>query len=310
MPFFWKKKVLLAKIEAAYGTDPIPTGGANAILATDIKLSPMEGQDTSRELDMPWLGGQKTIPTDLYQKLSFKVELQPSGALGVAPGWGPLLRACGCAQSIAAGVSVTYNPISSAMESATFYLHIDGSRFLLTGARGNAKFTVNPQGIPYIEFEYTGLWLAASATADAVPTLTGFINPQIASKANTPVFTVGGQALIMRQFMMDLGNQVERRFLINDHSVLITDRAESIETTVEAIALGTLNPFALAAAQSTVAVVLQHGTTAGNRATLNVSAAQVMRTPNLENNQNIVEWPLRLTPLPTAGNDQWTLVLT
>lgn len=310
MAFFWNKKVLLAKLEASYGTDPTLTGAANAILAIDIKLSAMEGQDTSRELDTPWLGAQRTIPTDLYQKLSFKVELQTGGALGVAPGWGPLLRACGCAQTISAGVSVTYNPISTAMESATLYLHVDGSRYILKGARGNAKFTVNPQGIPYIEFEFTGLWEAASTAADAVPTLTGFINPVIASKTNTPVFTVAGQALVMRQFVMDLGNEVERRFLINDHSVLITDRAESIETTVEAVALSTWNPFALAASQSTAAVVLQHGTVAGNRATLNVPVAQVMRTPNLENNQKIVEWPLRLTPIPTAGNDQWTLVLT
>ena len=310
MPQFWNKKVLLAKIEATYGTDPTLTGAANAILATDIKLSPMDGQDTSRELDQPWLGAQRTIPTDLYQKLSFKVELQPSGSLGVAPAWGPLLRACGCAQTISAGVSVTYNPISAAMESATFYLHIDGTRFIMKGARGNAKFTLNPQAIPYIEFEFTGLWEAASAAADAVPTLTGFINPQVASKTNTPVFTVAGQALIMRQFMMDLGNQVERRFLINDHAVLITDRAESIETTVEAVALGTWNPFALASTQSTAVLALQHGLTVGNRATLNVPAAQVMRTANLENSQKIVEWPLRLTPIPTVGNDQWTLVLT
>ena len=310
MAFFWNKKVLLAKLEASYGTDPTLTGAANAMLATDIKLSAMEGQDTSRELDTPWLGAQRTIPTDLYQKLSFKVELQTGGALGVAPAWGPLLRACGCAQTISAGVSVTYNPISSAMESATLYLHVDGSRYILKGARGNAKFTVNPQGIPYIEFEFTGLWEAASTAADAVPTLTGFVNPLIASKTNTPVFTVAGQALVMRQFMMNLGNEVERRFLINDHSVLITDRAESIETTVEAVALSTWNPFALAASQSTAAIVLQHGTTAGSRVTLNVPVAQVMRTPNLENNQKIVEWPLRLTPTPTAGNDQWTLVLT
>ena len=310
MPQYWNKKVLLAKIEATYGTDPVPTGGANAILATDIKLSPMEGQDLSRMLDTAWLGAQRTIPADLYQKISFKVELAPAGALGVAPAWGPLLRACAVAQTISALVSVTFNPVSAAHESVAIYLHNDGSRFRMLGARGNARFTVGPQGIPYIDFEFMGLWEAASAVADATPTLTGFLAPVIASKTNTPVFTVGGQALVMRQFMMDLGNEVERRFLINSESVIIVDKAETVETTVEAIALGTWNPFALAAAQTTVAIALQHGTTAGNRATLNVPTAQVMRTPNLENNQKITEWPLRLTPIPTAGNDQWTLVLT
>jgi hypothetical protein len=103
---------------------------------------------------------------------------------------------------------------------------------------------------------------------------------------------------------------VERRFLINSDSVIITDRAEKIETRVEAVALATLNPVALAAAQSTVAIVLTHGTVAGSRVTLNVPVAQMMRLSGLESSQNIVEWPLMLAPLPTAGNDQWTLVLT
>lgn len=310
MAFYWNKKVLLAKIETVYGTDAVATGAANAILATEIKLSPMEGQDVSRNLDTPWLGAQQTIPADLHMKLAFRVEMQTAAALGVAPGWGPLLRACAVAQTISAGVSVTYNPISSGHESVSMSMHIDGTRYRMLGTRGNAKFMVNPQGIPYIDFEFWGLWEVAAAVADPVPTLTGFLAPTLASAANTPIFTVAGNALPMRQFTMDLGNAVERRFLINSHSIIITDRADMIETSVEAIALGTWNPFAVAAAQGKVAVVLQHGTVAGSKLTLNVPSAQVMRAAGLEQNQNIVEWPLKLTPIPTAGNDQWTLVLT
>lgn len=310
MAYYWNKKVLLAKIETTYGTDAVATGAANAILATDIKISPMEGQDVSRELDTPWLGAQATIPADLHVKMSFRVEMQASGTLGTAPAWGPLLRACGVAQTISAGVSVTYNPVSSNHESVSMSLHIDGTRYRMLGARGTAKFTVNPQGIPYIDFEFWGLWEAAAAIADPTPTLTAFINPLLASKTNTPVFTVAGNALPMRSFTMDLANSVERRFLINSHSIIIVDRADMIETSVEAIDLGTWNPFAVAAAQTKVAVVLNHGTVVGARLALNAPTAQVMRTPSLEQNQKIVEWPLKLTPIPTAGNDQWTLVLT
>jgi hypothetical protein len=307
---FWRSKVLLAKIETTYATDPVPTGAANAILAIDVKISPMEGQDVPRELDLPYFGGQRSIPADLYQKIAFKVEMQASGALGTVPGWGVLLRACGAAQVISAGVSVTYNPISTAQESVTLYLAVDGTRYVMRGARGNAKFTMDAQGIPYIEFEFMGLWQAATAVANPVATLTGFINPLVVSATNTPTFTVGGVALVTKSFMMDLGNEVERRFLINSDSIIITDRAEKIEARVEAVALATLNPVALAAAQSTVAIVLTHGTAAGSRVTLNVPVAQMMRLSGLESSQNIVEWPLMLAPLPTAGNDQWTLVLT
>ena len=307
---FSKLKVTLAKIETTYGVDSIPTGAANAILAIDLKISPMEGQDVSRMLDLPYFGAQRTIPAELYQKLTFKVEIQASGALGVAPAWGVLLRACGVAQVVAAGVSVTYNPISLAQESATIYVHIDGTRFRMTGARGNAKFSLDAQGIPYTEFEFMGLWQVATDVANPAAVLTGFLAPTVASRANTPVLTIGGVAAVTKSFMMDFGNAVERRFLINSDSIIITDREESIECRIEAVPLATLNPFALAAAQGTVAIVLQHGTVAGSRVTLNVPVAQMMRVSGIENSQNIVEWPLSLTPIPTAGNDQWTLVCT
>lgn len=306
---FWKQKVLLAKLETVYGTDPVATGAANAILGIDVKLSPMEGQDVSRMVDLPYFGAQRTIPAELYQKLAFKVELQASGSLGVAPAWGPLLRACGVAQAVVATTSVTYNPISQSQESITISMHIDGTRYRLQGARGNAKFSLDAQGIPYIEFEFTGLWQPAGDVPNPVAVLTGFANPTIVSKTNTPVFTVGGVALVAKGFMMDMGNQVERRFLINSDSIMITDRAESIECRVEAVPLATLNPFALAAAQSTVAVALTHGTTAGLRSALSVPLAQMMRTASIEQSQNIVEWPLAMTPIPNVGNDQWSLLL-
>ena len=91
----WRNKILLAKIETTYGVDAVPVAATNGILATDVKLQPMEGTDVSRDLDLPYFGAQGTIPNELNAKLSFKVELAPSGSAGTVPGWGPLLRACG-----------------------------------------------------------------------------------------------------------------------------------------------------------------------------------------------------------------------
>jgi hypothetical protein len=310
MPIFLRSRILLSKIETTYGTDPAPTGAANAVLAVDIKLMPMEGQDLSRELDLPYLSAEPTIPADLHMKMSFKVELAPSGAAGVAPAWGPLLRACGCAQTIVAATSVTYNPVSSGHESGTFYFWLGTTQYKMLGARGNAKFTVGASAIPYIEFEFTGLFAVAGEVARSMPTLTSFQRPLAVSKTNTPVFTLGGTALVMRQFNLDLGNQIEPRFLINSESILLVDRAEKLSVTVEAEPLTTINPYQMAAGAATTAVVLQHGVLAGARATINVPLAQMQRPAGLEQTQNIVEWPLSLIPLANTGNDQWTLVLS
>ena len=91
---------------------------------------------------------------------------------------------------------------------------------------------------------------------------------------------------------------------------MLVDRAEKDNTTVEAEPMTLMNPYQLAAAQTTQAIVLQQGVAAGARATINVPMAQLQRPAGLEQAQNIVEWPLSLIPLPNAGNDQWTLVLT
>lgn len=309
-PLLWRSKILLAKIETVYGTDAVPTPAANAILATDVKLLPMEGTDVSRDLDLPYIGPQGTIPNELHAKLSFKVELAPSGTAGTAPAWGTLLRACGCAQTINAATSVVYNPITDSHESATFYLWIGSTRYVLLGARGTARFTINAQGIPYIEFEFTGLFTQPSEQARTTPTLTAFQKPRVASTANTPTFTINAVAMVMRSFELDLRNKVENRFLVGAEAILITQREDMIKTQVEAQPLTSFNPFTLAAAQTAVAVNLVHGTGAGNIATLAAAAAQMQRPQGLENAQDIKEWPLSLMPLPTAGNDQWTLTLT
>ncbi|NEX47601.1 phage tail tube protein [Pseudotabrizicola algicola] len=312
MPLKWKSKVLLAKIEAEYGTDATPTGADNAILATEVRLTPMEGQDVNRNLELPWLGAQASIPTELHAKLAFRVEMTPSGTVGTAPAWGVLLRGCAIAEVITAATSVAYNPVTNGHESVTLYLWIAGTQYRLRGARGTCTLRVNAQGIPYLEFEFTGLWSKPTEVVQPTPALAAQLanKPRVGTTANTPVYTYNAVPLVMRSFALNFGNAVETRFLIGSESILITDKAETIETTVEAVPLTTLDPFALAESQTAAALALTHGIVAGRIASLAVPAAQMQRLQSLENQQNIKEWPLRMVPLPVTGNDQWTLTLT
>jgi tail tube protein len=310
MPIKWKTKILLAKIEATYGVDAAPTGAANAILATDVIWTPMEGSDVSRDLETPYMGAQGTIPIELHAKLAFKVELSPSGSAGTAPAWGPLLRACAVAEVITAGVSVAYNPVSDNHESLSMHLWIDGTRYVMVGGRGNCSIMVNAQGVPYLEFEFTGLYSTPAETARVTPSLGAFKKPQVATNTNTPGFTINAADFVMRSCKLDLGNQVENRFLIGSEGILITDKSDVVEATIEAVQLTTFDPFTLAEAQTGVALNLVHGTGAGRITTLDVPTAQIQRPQGLLEAQGIKEWPLRFVPLPAIGNDQWTLTLT
>lgn len=308
---YFNEKIFLLGMETTYGTAPV-LAAADAILATKIRIMPMEGQDLSRDLERPHMGAQATIPVDLHAKMSFTVEILPSGTAGTAPVIGKLLRALGCAETIVAATSVTYNPVSRNHESVAVHLWIGDTRFALIGARGTGTLRINASGIPVLEVELTGLWTQPSQAARIEPDLDDQLEADVlaATTTNTPVFTVNAVGLVMRSLSLTLGNQVEPRFLIGADRVLITGRQELVETTVEAVPLGTLNPFALALARTKVPIALTHGTAAGNTVSLSVPAAQVQRLQSIEEQQGIAEWPLRLVPQPVVRNDQWTLAFT
>jgi hypothetical protein len=309
-PIRWKTKVLLAKPEATYGTDPTLTGAANAILATDIVVNPMEGEDVSRGLERPYLGAEATIPAGLRTQITFSTELAGSGVVGTVPKWGVLMRGAGFAEVISAGVSVAYAPITSAMESLYFKFWIGATLHAIKGARGTGQLALNAQGIPVIRWTFTGLWVSPSEVAAAAPTLTGFQKPLVATKVNTPTFTLNAVPMVLRSYTLNFGCDVQPRLLIGKEEILIVDRAESLAVNVEAVPLTTFDPFALAQAQTLIGATIVHGTAAGNIATIAAPTSQVLRPAGYENQQNILEWPLRLTPLPNAGNDQISITLT
>lgn len=309
MPLYWKSKTLLAKIETAYGVDSVPTAALNAILATEITLTPMEGQDVTRDLERPQMGADPMIPVGVHSRLSFDVEMVGSGTLGTAPAWGPLARMCAVAQVVTAGTKVEYSPITDTHESGSIYFMIDTVRHVLTGARGNMKVVLGANGIPKLRFEMMGLFSMPSDQVKLTPVYTGWQAPQVATKANTPTFTIGGAAFILRDFEMDLGNQVEPRMLVGYEGILITDKAEKIRARVEAVPMATYNPFSIAQNQTLQALQLIHGTVASRRVKLDVASAQQGRLTGYEQQQNILEWPLDFTPLPVTGNDQWKITL-
>jgi hypothetical protein len=306
----WRKKVLTFKIETTYGTNAVPTGAANAVRAKNVTWNPMEGQDVDLGHETPYLGNQGTTPADLHATLSFEIDLVGSGTAGTAPESGAVLRALGCAETVSAGTSVTYNPISGAMEAATIQLNIDGILYQTTGARGDCDIVANASGIPVLQCKFTGLFVAPSDTAAQTPDYSAWLDPKVVSNANSPVFTIDGDDRIMRSFKMAFGNDVQPRFLVGAEEIVVPDRAEMVEMQIEATALSGFNPYAIAAAGGDVPLVLQHEAAAGRIVTLNIPKVQLMRPGAPTEAQGIMEWPLSGKPLPDAGNDQWTLVFT
>lgn len=315
-PIKWKSKIILVKPEplASYGIDPVPTGVANAMLLTNVQFQPMEGQEVSRNLELPYQGAQESIPVGVYSVLTGDFELVGSGSPGIAPAWSPLIRACGVAEVITATTKVEYSPVTDNQESVAVYFMIGVNRYVMLGARATGVITINAAGIPVCRVTITGLFTIPAVAVRPTVDLTKWQKPQAASKATTPVYTIDSIPFVGRDFSLNLGCDVQPRMLFNQERIILVDRAESISMTVEAVPMTTYNPVARAGSPTAdaprVPIEVTHGTIGGRIVNIKAATCTQGRFGGGQENQGVEEWPLTFVPLPTAGNDQWKITLT
>ena len=311
---FWDLQLLTAKEETVYGTDANPTAAANAVLAQNVKLTPMAATEVTRQHARPYQGARPSLLVGKHMKLSFEVEAKGSGTAGTAPGFAVFLRSCKMAEVIAAAASVTYNPVSTGHKSCSIYFYIDGVLFKIIGARGDWKYKLTADGIVVIEFTFTGLFTQPTSVAVPTPTYGSQLTelPQEASTETVPTFSIGAFATAgLRSLTFNAGNNVVFRNIVRRRQVIIPASDESLEFQIEAEALATFNPFALAAAGTPQAVTLTHGIGAGKVVTLSVPQLQILNPGDLAQQDGIVEYALRGKCLPSATeNDQFTLAFT
>lgn len=308
MSYKTRKRVILAKIETTYGTDASPTGAANAILVRSVSVTPLAGEDIERQLIRPYYGNAQRIAGEKFVELEIQVELAGSGTAGTAPAWGPLLRGCGFAETVDAGVDVTYNPITGGEESLTCYVHRDGVLHKFTGGRGSVAFQLDVNQIPYMTYRYQGL--IAPVTNATLPSanVSAFLTPLPVSSANTPTFTLHGAALSFSQLSIDVAAEVVRHAVVGPStSVEIVDRKPSGTVVVEEPALATLNLYDKALTGALGAFALTHGTVAGN--VVEITAPKVGTGSPTEQDLNGVQMlSVPMTINPDAGNDE--LIIT
>lgn len=306
MARYVKKLAALAKIEATYGTDATPTGAANAMQVLDVTFTPLEGQEESRDLILPYMGHQGVILTGIHQMIEFGVEIAGAGAAGDVPGYGALLRACGLAETVTVDTDVVYAPVSDGFEAVTLYYLLDGVRHIMLGSRGNVTMDFTSKKIPRFRFRMTGLLGTVSDQALPATTFAGFATPVPVSKANTS-FSLHGYAGATESVSFDLGNQVEPRLVINHESIQITDRRATGSAVMEATTLATKNWQTIALGHTDGVLALAHGTAAGNIVEVDSAKAQIGRYSESAS-QGILHNTLPLMLKPDAGDDD--LIIT
>lgn len=308
MSKYMRKTVILVKTEITPGTDPTPTGAANAILARNLTLTPMEMSYAERNNIRGFFGNYDALPTMRISKVSFEVEAQGSGTAATPAAYGPLLTACGALETITTGVA--YTPQSPGIKTATIYVNIDGVLHKLQYARGNCVFRLKANDIPVFAFEFIGL--ESGITDVALPTgvYTAFNTPLVANLTNTtPVTLHAISTLAVESFEMDMGNQIDHvvRLGAGNDTVQHTDRKSKGSIVFEMPAISVKDWYAAVRAATLAAFTLTHGTVAGAKVTVAGSNVQ-LTSPAISEIQGIQMLKLDLLFVPSnAGNDEWTI---
>ncbi len=310
MPKKTRLRALLAKDEASYGTDPTATGSANAILCTELSIEPIQSDEVTRDLIRSYLGNYDTLLANTRAQVTITVEMAGSGAAGTKPHYSPLLTSCGMSETISAGTSVKYLPISSGFDSCTIVYNADGIQHKLTGCRGTFSVNAEVGSIPTITFVMTGLYNAPTDTTMPTCTFQNQATPLVFKQGNTSSFQFQSYAAALNSFTFDLNNEIAYRELVGGTAeVLLNNRAPAGTVQIENISLATKNYFTAATSNLSGNNTFLHGTAAGNKVKITMPKANIT-APAYASVDDIDMLDLAYTAVPNAGNDEVELLYT
>ncbi len=302
--------VTAAKLETVYGTDAAPTG-ADALVTSQVKLTPIDMKTVSRNLDKPNSGSDLELVVDYHAMIEFKVELVGSGTLGTAPAFGKLLKACRMQETIVAVTSVVYTPYRASTDSITIYFWLDGNLHKLLGARGTFTIEIDSQGIPYLSFKFWGLWVAPSAVANPVA-LSGwdaFPVPQAVNFDNTPIPSLHGYSGVYKSFRFDAGNNVVPFNNPGEREIRIIAHKAKGSISMLAPPVGTKDYISIAKNSTLGTMKVEHGTVAARKWFFECAGntCQIVN-PKYGDDQGRATIEADLNFVPTnAGNDEYQL---
>lgn len=301
-----RNRLIVAKAESSYGVDVTPDG-TNAILCRELDVQPLEVEYAERELIRAYLGNSQRIPGKKMSRIKAKVELAGSGAAGTAPQYGPLLKACGMAEVVSNGVSVTYTPVSSSFSSSSIYVYPDGKRHKVLGARGTFDLEFEEDGIPYLNFDIIGIYNAPTDTAAPSPTYANQAVPKLFNADNTVSVSVHGYSPCIQMLKVSMGNEL----VYNERpgctkQARITDRKPTGELMIESPTIAQKDFWTQAVNASLDSISLQHGPV-GNRVTLTMPTAS-LDAPQYDDADGIEMLKIGFVPTPNTGNDEISLV--
>lgn len=304
------RELILCKIESVYNTDSTPTGSSDAIQVENISWSLPGLRMIERPLIRTSLGKLKQIYGNSLMEISFDVELKYSGTAGTAPEIDPLFRACGLGVTNDPGVSDTYAPVSSSIESCTIYYYQDGMLYKLTGCRGELSASLEAGNRGMMTFTMTGHTSAPSDTSLATPTYDSTVPVALVGAS----FTIDSYAGVISKLEFSMGNTIATPPSINaadgfaDVQITGRDVIGSIDPEAVLIATEAFDAnFRSGAAMALTTGVI--GGTAGNKYTISMPAVSY-RSIGPGERDGIRTFELGFGSAESSGDDEISIAFT
>lgn len=317
MPRYIKNTLVAAKLQVTAGTDAVPTGAANAILVSDVSITPLDAQNIDRALVRGSFGASEQLVGPASVKLSYTVELAGSGTAATPPAWAPLLQGCAAGEGLlATPARCEYSPVSTNLKALSQYYYDDGVLHKLLDTMGNCTLSAKIGERPVLRFEWTGVDGGLVAASDT-PTFTPWKKPVAMTKANVVDITLGatyaagalsgGTVYPSTGLELNFGNAVNFNPLLATETVDITDRVSTATIELELTAAQEVALMTTVKANTTQSLGLTIGTAAGNKIIVFIAAAQLTNPKKVDRNgKRLIGYDLRCVPI--NGNDEWKIV--
>ena len=317
MTRYIRNTVVTAKVEATAGTDALPTGLADAVLVSDMSITPLDAANIDRNNIKGFFGANEQLVGPASVKTSYTVELAGSGTAGTAPALGDLLLGCAMAEGVLADpVRVEYTPVSTGLKTLTNYYYDDGVLHKLLGVMGDFTLTAKVGERPVLKFDYTGLDGGISE-AMTVGTFTEWKAPVAMTKANVTDITLGatyalgaltgGTPYNSTGLELKSGNAVNFTPMLSKEDVDITNREVTGSFELELTAAQEVAFMAEVKANTKQSLALTIGKVAGNTVIIFMPAAQLTNPKKAElNGKRLIGYDFRA--IPVVGNDELRLV--
>lgn len=312
-----KNTVITAALEATYGVDAAPTGADNALLISEMTITPLDAQNIARNNIKGFFGLDEELVGPNSVRCSFTVELAGSGAAATPPAWGVLLLGCAMAESeLTTPARVEYTPVSDALKTLSIYYYDAGVLHKLLGAMGTVTLSAKVGERPSLKFDFIGTDGGISA-ASTTGVYSAWKKPVAMKMGNVTDITLGatyaagaltsGTGYPSTGLEIMLGNAVEFDALLSSESVDITDRQVTGKTELELTAAQEVTFMGNVKANTTQSLGFAIGTAAGNKIILHAPSMQLTNPTKIDRKgKRLIGYDMRMVPV--SGNDEVRLV--